>query len=258
MTPWLAKLRAAAYRDQRRLSLVPLPVWLLFACAVLWQTIWAGMNPRTAPAASDLAPPPTVAAVHISSLGEPLAWAKLANLSLQTYDNQPGISLPFKRLDYARIEAWLTRILELDPYGQYPLLAASRLYGAVEDPMRQRRMLDFVQRQFLLDPNRRWQWLAHAAFVARHQLKDLSLAVRYAESLRLHARSPRVPAWARQMEIFMRVDMNEYETAKLLLGALLASGEVSDPSEFRFLSGRLAELQATADTTPPSGVPLKN
>lgn len=262
MKPWLAKLRAAArtaaYRDQRRMSLVPLPVWLLFACAMLWQTIWGGMNPRMPPAASDLAQPPTAAAVHISSLGEPLAWATLANLSLQAYDNQPGISLPFRRLDYARIEAWLTRILELDPFGQYPLLAASRLYGAVEDPIRQRRMLDFVQRQFLLDPNRRWQWLAHAAFVARHQLKDLSLAVRYAESLRLHAKSPRVPAWARQMEIFMRVDMNEYETAKLLLGALLASGEVTDPSEFRFLAGRLAELQAAAATAPQNRSYLKN
>ena len=104
----------------------------------------------------------------------------------------------------------------------------------------------------------RKQWLAHAAFVARHQLKDLSLAVRYAESLRLHAKSPRVPAWARQMEIFMRVDMNEYETAKLLLGALLASGEVTDPSEFRFLAGRLAELQAAAATAPQNRSYLKN
>ena len=257
MNPWLAKLRAAAYRDQRRFSLVPLPVWLLFACAVLWQTIWVEMNPRSRPAASDLTAPPTTASVSLSSLGEPLAWAKLANLSLQAYDNQPGISLPFKRLDYGRIESWLARILELDPQGQYPLLAASRLYGAVDDPVRQRRMLDFVERQFVLDPNRRWQWLAHAAFVARHQLRDLPLAARYAESLRLHAKSPRVPAWAKQMEIFLRVDMNEYETAKLLLGALLASGEVTDPSEFRFLAGRLAELRALPDAAAPTRAPLK-
>ena len=245
--------RSAWRTDQRRLVRVPPAIVLLLACALVWQVIWSGMHPRVPPAASDLAEPPAEAAIRITSLNEPLAWAKLSNLSLQAYDHQPGISLPFKRLDYARIEAWLTRILELDPEGQYPLLAASRLYGAVDDPERQRRMLDFVQRQFLLDPNRRWQWLAHAAFVARHQLGDMALAVRYAESLRLHARSSRVPAWARQMEIFMRADMNEYETAKLLLGALLASGEVNDPSEYRFLSGRLAELEAqlTGATVEP-------
>ena len=254
----LPSLRAAAHRDQRRLSLVPLPVALLLACALVWQTIWAAMNPHPPQAASDLALPPSAASVRIFSLGEPLAWAKLANLSLQAYDNQPGISLPFKHLDYRRIEAWLARILELDPDGQYPLLAASRLYGAVDDPARQRRMLDFVQRQFLLDPNRRWQWLAHAAFVARHQLRDLNLAVRYAESLRLHAKSPRVPSWARQMEIFLRADMNEYETAKLLLGALLASGEVTDPSEYRFLSGRLAELEETTGAVDATRSRRKN
>ena len=254
----LTSLRAAAYRDQRRITLVPLPVALLLLCALVWQTIWAAMNPRPLPAASDLALPPSAASVHLSSLGEALAWAKLANLSLQAYDNQPGISLPFKRLDYSRIEAWLARILELDPDGQYPLLAASRLYGAVDDAARQRRMLDFVQRQFLLDPDRRWQWLAHAAFIARHQLRDLPLAVRYAESLRLHARSPRVPAWARQMEIFMRADMNEVETTKLLLGALLSSGEVTDPSEYRFLSGRLAELQAATDSVTATDTLRKN
>ena len=254
----LTSLRAAAYRDQRRITLVPLPVALLLLCALVWQTIWAAMNPRPLPAASDLALPPSAASVQISSLGEALAWAKMANLSLQAYDNQPGISLPFKRLDYSRIEAWLARILELDPDGQYPLLAASRLYGAVDDAARQRRMLDFVQRQFLLDPNRRWQWLAHAAFIARHQLRDLNLAVRYAESLRLHAKSPRVPAWARQMEIFLREDMNEYETAKLLLGALLSSGEVTDPSEFRFLSGRLAELQDATGAATVTGAGRKN
>ena len=234
------------HRDQRRLTQVPLPVALLLVCALLWQTIWSAMHPHTPPAASDLADPPSAAAVRIASLNEPLAYAKLMNLSLQAYDNQPGITLPFKRLDYARIEEWLTRILELDPEGQYPLLAASRLYGAVDDAPRQRRMLNFVQRQFLADPNRRWQWLAHAAYIARHQLHDMALAVRYAESLRLHATSKRVPAWARQMEIFLRADMNEFETAKLLLGALLASGEVTDASEYRFLSGRLAELETQA------------
>ena len=206
------------------------------------------MNPRVLPSAADLTAPPSAAAVRTSSLGESLAYAKMMNLTLQAHDNQPGVSLPFRRLDYAQIEAWLARILELDPEGQYPLLAASRLYGTVDEPIRQRRMLDFVQRQFLADPNRRWQWMAHAVYVARHQLRDLPLALRFAESLRTHVTSRQVPAWARQMEIFLRADMNQVDTAKLLLGGLLASGEVTDPSEYRFLSSRLAELEAQASS----------
>ena len=240
----LPSLRAAAHRDQRRLSLVPLPVALLLACALVWQTIWAAMNPHPPQAASDLALPPSAASVRIFSLGEPLAWAKLANLSLQAYDNQPGISLPFKRLDYRRIEAWLARILELDPDGQYPLLAASRLYGAVDDPARQRRMLDFVQRQFLLDPNRRWQWLAHAAAVAKHGLKDLPLARRYAAAIQQHATGEEVPLWARQMEIFILEDMNELETARIMIGGYIEKGLIKHPGELWTMEKRLKEIEA--------------
>ena len=237
-------------RDQRRWTAVPLPAVCVLLIALTAQITWSVMTPRTPPAASDLAVPPSVTRVRISSLDEPLAYAKLMNLTLQAHDNQPGVSLPFRQLDYALIEAWLARILEIDPQGQYPLLAASRLYGAVDDPARQRRMLEFVYRQFLLDPNRRWQWLAHAAYIARHQVRDMALALRYAQALRRHATSGRVPAWARQMEIFLRADMNEIDTAKLLLGGLLASGEVTDASEYRFLAGRLAELEGPTAASP--------
>ena len=230
-------------RDERRMTVVPLPVVCVLLCALLAQSFWSVTTPRKPPAAADLAAPPGVALARVSSLDEPLAYAKLMNLSLQAHDNQPGISVPFRQLDYALIEAWLARILELDPEGQYPLLAASRLYGAVDDTTRQRRMLEFVHAQFLRDPNRRWQWLAHAAYVARHQLHDMTLALRFAQALRLHGTGSSVPAWARQMEIFLRADMNEVETAKLLLGGLLASGEVTDPAEYRFLASRLTDLE---------------
>ena len=55
-----------------------------------------------------------------------------------------------------------------------------------------------------------------------------------------HATLPSVPHWAQQMHIFLREDMGEYETARVLLGGLLASGAVKDPHETRFLIERLS------------------
>src|SRR5258706_302221 len=112
------------------------------------------------------------------------------------------------------------------------------------DPARVRLMLDFVEREFLRDPDRRWPWLAHAALVAKHRLRDLQLARRYAAEIDRFARSADVPAWARQMEIFILEDMNELDAAKVLIGGLLASGRITDPAEARFLKQRLEELQA--------------
>ncbi|MCC6713604.1 MAG: hypothetical protein IT496_00070, partial [Gammaproteobacteria bacterium] len=113
----------------------------------------------------------------------------------------------------------------------------------VSDPARQRLMLEFVREEFLKDPNRRWPWMAHAVFVARHRLHDLPLALRYADALAAHVTDPGVPPWVTQMNIFVRVDMGETEAAKVLLGGLLESGRITDPAEQRFLMRRLQELE---------------
>jgi hypothetical protein len=181
-------------------------------------------------------------------MDEPIALAQLMTLYLQAFDNQPGISIPFEQLDYARVEAWLSTILDLDPRSQYPLLMASHLYAHVADQAKTRRMLNFVYEKFTEDPERRWRWLAHAAIVAKHKLKDLRLALTYAKAIDEQSRS--APAWARQMHIVLLEDLGEIESAKILLGALLESGEVADPRELHFLSEWLKRLEG-GEKSPP-------
>jgi len=183
------------------------------------------------------------------SLGEPIALAQWLTLYLQAFDNQPGISLPFLDLDYPRVIRWLETILGLDPLTEYPLMMASQLYSQVPDEARQRLMLDFVRRKFLEAPDRRWRWLAHCALVAKHRLNDRALALQYAEDITRHARA--ASGWARQMRIFILEDMGERESATILLGGLLASGEVTDPREIHFLTQRLEALKNAEKSSPP-------
>ena len=165
-------------------------------------------------------------------------------LWLQAFDNQPGISIPFRDLDYPKVIGWLERILALDPKGQYPLLAASRLYSEVPDEVKQRQMLEFVYEQFFQDPNHRWPWLAHAVYIAKHRLHDLPLALRYAQAIAAYATGEQVPHWAQQMQIFVLEDIGEIESAKVLIGGLLESGTITDPQELQFLMNRLKEIEA--------------
>jgi hypothetical protein len=199
--------------------------------------------PRPSATALSLSSPPSLNSLRVASIGEPIALAKFLMLSLQAFDNQPGLSVPFRDLDYPLVLAWLTRIVELDPHAQYPLLFASHLYAEVPQPEKQRLMLDFVYRQFLLDPNRRWPWLAHGVIVARHKLNDLPLAAQYAAALRRYATGTNVPSWAKQMEIFLRADMNEIETARVMLGGLIDSGQITDANELFFLTQQLREME---------------
>jgi hypothetical protein len=237
---------------ERAISTVPGTVLALLAAALASQLALKALEPRPAATAAELPHAPPTAALRLVSLGEPIATANLLSLYLQAFDTQPGISIPFKDLDYDRVEDWLIRILELDAPGQYPLLMASQVYSQVPDEKRQRQMLDLAYRQFLLDPNRRWRWLGHAAIMAKHRLHDLELALSYARAINQHATSTEVPHWARQMHIFVLEDMGEHETAKILLGGLLASGAITDAHEARFLTQRLNDLQAVEKSSSAS------
>lgn len=231
---------------ERSLQAVPRAVILTGTLLLALQIAWrAGQAAPTAHAEA-LPPPPSASAARLASLGEPITLAGLLALRLQAFDNQPGISIPFAALDYGRLIAWLDTLLDLDPHSNYPLLMASYLYAQVPDPAKQRMMLDFTYRQFLADPDRRWRYLAHAALIAKHELHDLPLALAYAQALQKYARDPAIPHWASQMPIFILADMGETEAAKIELGALLASGSITDPQEKHFLTGRYLELESRA------------
>ena len=221
-------------RDERPLRFVSATTWLILAVFLVVQIAWRANQASTAPVAADLPPAPPVAALRLASFGEEATTSRLTMLYLQAY--------PHRDLDYRRLMAWLETVLGLDPRSDYPLFAAARIYAENPDPARSRIALEFVHRQFFADPDHRWQWLAHAALLAKHRLKDLPLAREYAAAVARHARSPGVPLWARQMEVFILEDMGELEAARIMLGGLLESGQVSDPGELRFLRHRLEEL----------------
>jgi hypothetical protein len=229
---------------ERKVSAVPRTVLAILAAALAAQIGVRTSATARAPGADALASPPSATVLRLASLGDPIALAKVLMLHLQAIDYRIGDPAPYRDLDYGRLEAWLERILELDPAGQYPLLAASRLYAEVPDPARTRRMLEFVEREFLADPDRRWPWLAHATILAKHRLHDLPLALRFAETLERHVHPEAVPVWARQMRAFILEDMNELEAARAVIGGYIESGRLRDAGERRLLEERLQEIEA--------------
>jgi hypothetical protein len=223
-------------RDERPLSAVPAWLWAALAAALAAQIAWHGQRPVAAAEGTGLPPPPGAAALRLASFGEPQAAARLAMLYVQ--------SRAHRELDYGRLVGWLQAVLELDPRSDYPLFAAARIYAESPDPARARMALEFVHEAFLRDPNRRWPALAHAALLAKHRLKDLPLARRYASAIDRHTTARDVPLWAKQMEIFILEDMDQLEAARIMLGGLLQSGQIDDPAEARFLAQRLEEMEA--------------
>ena len=240
----------AARGRERPWAAVPRPVLAGAALLLGMQLLVRAAAPRPEARAEHLSPPPQARLLRLLAPGDESGSAYTLALRLQAFDNQPGLSLPYARLDYGRVQAWLSTLLELDPRAQYPMLMAAHLYAQVAEPGRQRAMMDFVHRRFLEDPARRWPWLAHVAIMARHRLGDMGLAIRYADALHRHATGPGVPAWVRQMHIFLREEVGEVESARALLGGLLDSGTVTDPHELRLLLERFQALETAGKSTP--------
>lgn len=244
-------MKRGDYGDQQR-SLASVPGWVLWllAAALAGQVSWGALRQVAAPGADDLPPAPSVQALELASLGERAALARLAMVWLLAFDARGDNAIPYQKLDYGRLAAWLRTILALDPRSELPLFAAARVYAENSEPAKMRAMLAFVFEQFAADPNRRWPALAHAALLAKHRLHDLPLARRYAAALERLTTDTSVPLWAKQMQVFILEDMNEFEAARIVLGGLLATGRIRDPDEQRFLEARLRELEQRSGAKP--------
>jgi hypothetical protein len=227
--------------ELRPISAVPFWVCALLAIALGLQGAWRASQPPLQ-ASAELPMPPRPEALRLASFAERPAAARLLMLYLQSFDYRAGNPNSYQKLDYERLTGWLDAILTLDPRSDYPLFSAARIYAEVPDPAKSRRMLDWIYRTFLEDPDRRWPWLAHAALVAKHRLKDLPLSLLYARAVQRETRDLAVPLWAKQMEIFILEDMNEFEAARTMIASLLESGRIHDPAEIQFLKQRLHEL----------------
>ena len=237
--------------SERPVAAVPRWVVALLASALVVQIAWQAQRQVRAPAASDLPPAPTAAALRLAAFGETAAFARLTMIWLQAFDSRGDNAIPYQRLDYVRLAAWLRAILAVDPRSAYPLFAAARVYAENVGAEKARRMFDLIFEEFVREPNARWPSLAHAALLAKHRLNDLALARRYAAAIQRQTTDPSVPSWARQMEIFILEDMNELEAARIMLGGLLATGRIRDPEERRFLESRLKDIERRLKTTIP-------
>jgi hypothetical protein len=236
-------IQQALYRDERPLSSVPSKVILILFVTFFLQIVWILNKPEMIVSEKPMPVPPSERSVKLLSLNAPLVASKITMLWLQAFDNQANISIPFARLDYDLLIAWLELCLRLDPLSQYPLLAASRLYTLIDDEVKVRKMNQFTYDKFLEDPVRRWPWIAHAIYVAKHRLEDLDTALEYARALRLNTVEGQAPYWARHMEVYITEDLGDIEATKILIGGLLESGAVTDENEIRFLRNRLEEIE---------------
>jgi hypothetical protein len=134
--------------NERPISNVPGAVLAALGMALLLQVGLRSSEGIPESRVSDLGAVPTESTLRLAAFGDPAPLARLLMLYLQSFDSRADNEIRYQAMDYEKLTTWLSRILDLDSSAQYPLHAASRIYAEVPDPVRQRRILEFVYTEF--------------------------------------------------------------------------------------------------------------
>jgi hypothetical protein len=177
------------------------------------------------------------------AMGSEKLFGYLLAIRLQAHDNQAGMHFSYRRLDYHLLTNWLEQINRLDPATEYPMMLASRVYSQTRDKSQLAIILQYIERSFDVNPQLHWRRLAEASVIAKHQLGDLKLALGMAEKLASQPASVKMPNWARDIRFLLLAELNEYESAIVIIESLLQTDAVSDPDEKRFLLEKLSSFQ---------------
>src|SRR5690242_10516941 len=95
-----------AKSSERPISAVPRAAIAVLFVALALHVSWQALEPQPKALGAALHAPPNVTSLRIASLGEPIALAQAMTLYLQAFDNQPGVSIPYRNLDYGAVIAW--------------------------------------------------------------------------------------------------------------------------------------------------------
>lgn len=177
------------------------------------------------------------------ALGSDRLWSYLLLLGVQLHDNQRGRHINYIHLNYETLQDWLLTLYELNPLSDYPAFLAARVYGQVPDKNKVRTMITVIETLFRRNPQQHWRRMTEACLLAKHQLQDLPLALKLAKDINTLPKTIKLPFWARDMELVLLDELNQFESAQLLISSMLQSGEIRDEDEIRFLKFRLLKIQ---------------
>jgi hypothetical protein len=170
-------------------------------------------------------------------------WSYLLMFRVQLHDSQRGIHESYKNLDYKILGQWLLTLSQLNNRSDYPAFLAARVYSRVDDPQKIRMMIDIIDQLFEQKPALHWRRMTEACLLAKHQLKDLELALKLASKVAMLPDSIEIPFWARDMRLILLDELNELESAQILISSMLQSGVITDDDEMHFLQSRLLKIQ---------------
>lgn len=193
---------------------------------------WAGVPPV-----------PTARSASLMTLGDAQLAYRSGALTLQALGDSGGRVVPLKDYDYHRLSEWFRVLNVLDPASDHVPMIAAYYFGASKVPSDIALIVDYLATIGDSPAGQKWRWLGHAAYLARHRMDNLDLALDLAYRLaRIEPLDGQpLPIWARQMPVFVLGAKGDRAAAREMIEQMLATSENLHPNEVNFMKGYLAE-----------------
>lgn len=193
---------------------------------------WAGVPPV-----------PSVRTATLMTLGDTQLAYRSGALTLQTLGDGGGRTVPLKEYDYSKLGAWFSVLDALDPAADHVPMVAAYYFGATRVPGDIAVIVNYLAHVGDSPAGQKWRWLGHAAYLARHRLNNLDLALDLAYKLaRIQPIDGKpLPIWARQMPAFLLTAQGDKEAARALIEQMLSSSDDLHPNEANFMKAYLVE-----------------
>lgn len=211
-----------------RLSLAAVFIALSLQAAFWSQT-------RGIRAAGEAVPPaPSILAATVLAMGDNQFFYRTQTFALQNSGDEGRRITPLNEYDYQRLGQWFSLLDTLDAKADFLPVLAGYYFAQSQNPDDVRVVISYLADLTRRDPARNWRWLAHAVYLARHRVGDMTLALSLAHRL-AEISGTGIPLWTQQMPAFVLADTGEAEAARDLMEAIMDSQADLPPSEIDFM-----------------------
>lgn len=198
-----------------------------------WQIILWSYTNDLKPVMEIIPNPPGYTEIEALSLGDEQLYFRTKAIELQSFGDGFGRFSALKDYDYSILVNWFYLLDHLDNKSNFAPSIASYYYSQTQKTSDLIYIIEYLEKNYDLDPEKKWWWLAQSVYIANHKYGDKRLALRLAEKL---AKTPgSIPIWAKEMPAFIHEQLGEKQEALIIIRNLLENKEALSKEEINFM-----------------------
>ncbi len=232
---------------------------LLLVATVLNGVLW-GQVRHVQARWTNVPPVPPAQTAAFAGLGDREFAFRIYGNMIENFGIVGGLATPLKDYNFDRLADWFYLQYALDPQSDHGPFLAAYVFGASQDPSKIGPLILYLEKATEGGQGQKWRWLAQAAYLARFKRHDLDTALRLARKLAAFD-NPDLPAWARQMPVFVMNEQGDKEAALgLMVSMLHTDADKLPPAEVNAMVAYICEQILTpteAKTNPLCQLPEK-